>query len=151
MKHPNIVQSYESMIEHGILYILLEYCEEMDLEHHIKLSIECRERFPEELLVYWFLQILNALKFLHSRKIMHRDIKAKNIFLKAKGTIKLGDFGNSKLLISEDDQAETYTGTKVNMAPEILKSEKYDYKTDIWSLGNISFSIVNFFLIYSIF
>ena len=127
------------MIEHGILYLLLEYCEEGDLEHHIQLSKDFKERFPEELLLYWFLQILNALKFLHRRKIMHRDIKAKNIFLNKDGIIKLGDFGNSKLLISEDDQAETYTGTKVNMAPEILKSEKYDYKTDIWSLGRFQF------------
>ena len=136
LKHPNIVGYINSMIENRILFLILEYCEEGDLDQHIKFCIENREHFPEELIAYWALQILTALEFIHENKVMHRDIKAKNIFLTSKGIIKLGDFGVSRVMKPNEDIAQTYAGTCTNISPEILKNKKHNYKTDIWSLGN---------------
>ena len=125
------------MVENRIFYLILEYCEKGDLDAHIKRSIEHRERFPEELLAYWSLQILSTIDYLHKNGIMHRDIKAKNVFLTKDANIKLGDFGVSRVMKPEEEVANTYTGTVTNISPEILRNQNYDYKTDIWSTGNL--------------
>lgn len=135
LHHPNIVRYVNSMIEKRILYLILEYCEEGDLSQHISFCLEKKERFPEVLIAYWSLQMLTALEFLHENKIMHRDIKAKNIFLTSKGVIKLGDFGVSRVMKPQEEIALTYAGTHTNISPEILQKKKYNYKTDVWSLG----------------
>jgi NIMA (never in mitosis gene a)-related kinase len=141
INHPNIVRYVHSMIENRILYLILEYCEEGDLGQHINFCIEKRERFPEELIAYWSLQILTALEFLHDNKIMHRDIKAKNVFLTSKCVIKLGDFGVSRVMKPQEEIAQTYAGTYTNISPEILLNKKHNFKTDIWSLGILEFFV----------
>lgn len=73
------------------------------------------ERFSEELILNWFLQILFALNYVHSKKILHRDIKTSNIFLTSNGTVKLGDFGISRILEGTLDNAETIVGTPYYM------------------------------------
>nr|XP_042697285.1 serine/threonine-protein kinase Nek11 isoform X2 [Chrysemys picta bellii] len=70
------------------------------------------------------------------RRILHRDLKAKNIFLK-NNLLKIGDFGVSRLLMGSCDLATTFTGTPYYMSPEALKHQGYDTKSDIWSLGCI--------------
>ena len=76
-----------------------------------------------------------ALRYIHERKILHRDIKPANIFKTKSGIIKFGDFGVSKLLQSTLAKASTEIGTPLYLSPEIVKGEKYDKPTDIWSLG----------------
>lgn len=88
---------------------------EGDLAHHIKVRKQKGERFSEELVMNWFLQILFALQHIHSKKILHRDIKTSNIFLTSNGTVKLGDFGISKILEGTLDNAETIVGTPYYM------------------------------------
>lgn len=89
--------------------------EEGDLNHHIKVRKQKGEAFSEELIMNWFLQILLALQYVHSKKILHRDIKTSNIFLTSNGTVKLGDFGISKILEGTMDNAETMVGTPYYM------------------------------------
>ena len=71
---------------------------------------------------------------------MHRDLKPENVFLTNGSTVKLGDFGLSKLL-SAHDFASTYVGTPFYMSPEICSSERYSGKSDMWSLGCIMYEL----------
>lgn len=76
-------------------------------------------------------QLVLALHHMHSKSIMHRDIKLDNVYISESGFV-LADFGASRLV---EDNATTFAGTPLNMAPEILQLKPYDYKSDIYSLG----------------
>lgn len=72
-----------------------------------------------------------AIDFIHKKKILHRDIKTQNIFLTSMGTLKLGDFGISKVLENTMEQAATVVGTPYYMAPEMYENRPYTHKSDI--------------------
>lgn len=82
-----------------------------------------------------------ALEYVHGRKILHRDLKSQNIFLTANNTIKLGDFGISKVLENTCDQALTVQGTPYYMSPEVCQSKPYTYTSDVWALGCILYEL----------
>ena len=71
---------------------------------------------------------LKGLQYLHSQKLIHRDVKAGNILVNHKGQCKLGDFGVSAQLQNTIDKRKTVIGTPYWMAPEVFKDNKYDYK-----------------------
>ncbi|KAI9334001.1 kinase-like domain-containing protein [Obelidium mucronatum] len=83
-----------------------------------------------------FDQILSALSHLHALKILHRDIKSKNVFLdKNQKNIKLGDFGIARQFKSRLDLATTSVGTPNSMSPEVCSGKPYSWSSDMWSLG----------------
>ncbi|XP_054869718.1 serine/threonine-protein kinase Nek11 [Amphiprion ocellaris] len=89
---------------------------------------------PENQVIDWLIQLLLGLHYMHDRRILHRDLKAKNVFLK-RNLVKIGDFGVSCLLMGSCDLATTFTGTPFYMSPEVLNHQGYDSKSDIWALG----------------
>ena len=89
----------------------------------------------EETILSWFTQICLALKHIHDRKILHRDLKAQNVFLMKSGIVKLGDFGIARVLSSTSEMAATVVGTPYYISPEIVQSNTYNFKTDVWSIG----------------
>ncbi len=93
MRHPYIVTYRESFIEKRCLCIVMDYCDGGDMYTKINQQKQKIELFSEEQILDWFVQLALAIKHVHDRKILHRDIKTQNIFLTSKGEIKLGDFG----------------------------------------------------------
>uniref|UniRef100_A0A452RFH1 non-specific serine/threonine protein kinase n=1 Tax=Ursus americanus TaxID=9643 RepID=A0A452RFH1_URSAM len=139
MKHPNIVQYRESFEENGSLYIVMDYCEGGDLFKRI--NAQKGILFQEDQILDWFVQICLALKHVHDRKILHRDIKSQNIFLTKDGTIQLGDFGIARVLNSTVELARTCIGTPYYLSPEICENKPYNNKSDIWALGCVLYEM----------
>nr|XP_055241760.1 serine/threonine-protein kinase Nek1 isoform X7 [Gorilla gorilla gorilla] len=139
MKHPNIVQYRESFEENGSLYIVMDYCEGGDLFKRI--NAQKGVLFQEDQILDWFVQICLALKHVHDRKILHRDIKSQNIFLTKDGTVQLGDFGIARVLNSTVELARTCIGTPYYLSPEICENKPYNNKSDIWALGCVLYEL----------
>ncbi|XP_023809657.1 serine/threonine-protein kinase Nek1 isoform X2 [Oryzias latipes] len=139
MSHPNIVQYKESFEEGGCLYIVMDYCEGGDLFK--KINSQKGVLFSEDQILDWFVQICLALKHVHGRKILHRDIKSQNIFLTKDGTVQLGDFGIARVLNSTVELARTCIGTPYYLSPEICENKPYNNKSDIWALGCVLYEM----------
>ena len=77
------------------------------------------------------MQICLALKHIHDRKVLHRDLKSQNIFMTKNNIIKLGDFGIARVLNSTKENAKTMVGTPYYLSPEIVESKPYGFKSDI--------------------
>lgn len=134
--HPNIVNCIEIITDSDIIYIVLEYCENGDLSQCLGYSIE------ENVSKKYILQIIKSLDYLKQRKIIHRDIKPKNILLtNNKKIIKLCDFGLSKLT-NNFERTYTICGSPLYMAPEILNYQKYSHQVDLWSVGIILYEMI---------
>ncbi|XP_031552591.1 serine/threonine-protein kinase Nek11-like [Actinia tenebrosa] len=142
LTHPNVVKFMDSFPDKEMFCIVTEYCEGGDLGEKIHAWKKAGKTFSESLIIAWFIQIVLAVQFMHSKRVLHRDLKTRNIFLK-NNMIKLGDFGISRILMGTSDMATTFTGTPYYMSPEVLKHEAYNHKSDIWSLGAILYEMCN--------
>ncbi|XP_067326314.1 serine/threonine-protein kinase Nek11 [Anolis sagrei] len=131
LDHPAIVKFYTSFVEGESFCIITEYCEGGDLDYKIQEYKEANHVFSESQIAEWFIQLLLGVSYMHDRRILHRDLKTKNIFLK-NNLVKIGDFGVSRLLMGSCDLATTFTGTPFYMSPEALQHQGYDTKSDIW-------------------
>ncbi len=135
LDHPNIIKFIEvfrSTKPYATLNIVMDYADGGDLQTKIKGS---KKPFIESQIFDWFTQICLAIKHIHDKKILHRDLKSGNIFLMKDGKIKLGDFGIAKCLTNTLDKARTLVGTPYYLSPEIVQDKPYSFKSDIWSLG----------------
>ena len=109
------------------------------MTNFLKSKKKKEELLDEKVIINWFIQILFGLKVLHSKKVLHRDLKSANILLTTNKTIKIGDFGISKVL--DNTSAKTFVGTPYYLSPEVCENRPYDYKSDLWSLGCILYEL----------
>ena len=149
LKNPNIVKYYDRIIDkkNQKIYIIMEYCEKGDLNQLIKRLKKKKEYIKEVKIWEIFFQILLAIHYCHNHKegkILHRDIKSSNIFLDNDNNIKLGDFGLSRELSNESKFAYSNVGTPYYMSPEQIEENKYNEKSDIWSLGCFLYELCTF-------
>ncbi|XP_071304435.1 serine/threonine-protein kinase Nek5 isoform X4 [Agelaius tricolor] len=118
----------------------MEYCDGGDLMKRI--NMQHGVLFDEDQILSWFVQISLGLKHIHDKKILHRDVKAQNVFLRNNGKVaKLGDFGIARQLNSTTEFAHTCVGTPYYLSPEICENRPYNNKTDIWSLGCVLYEL----------
>ena len=97
----------------------------------------------------WIAQAVLAMMLMHSKNILHRDLKLQNIFLSKDNTLKLGDFGVARELGESVDFATTMCGTPYYMAPEVTRGQKYGSKADIFALGIALYELCTFELPFS--
>lgn len=133
----NVVNYFESYFYNNYLWIIVEL-----MQGNLTELISAKKgAIPEQHMAYIFHEVLQALHHLHSRYKMHRDIKSDNVLLSLDGCVKLGDFGYAAQLTTEQEMRFTVVGTPSWMAPELIMSEGYDSKADIWSLGIVAIEL----------
>ena len=140
LHHPNIVNFSHYFEDKNNIYILSELCENQTLRNLIK----NRKHLTELEVQCYMIQLIKALKYIHSNLIIHRDLKLSNIFLTDKMELKLGDFGLAAKLSHKRERRMTCCGTPNYMAPEIVNKNypEHSFEVDIWSLGIIIFVLL---------
>ena len=139
IKHENIINLKYVLETKKSFDIVLEYANTGSLFHHIRK----KKGFDEKNAFMYFIQVCNAIYFLHKNNLIHRDIKPENILLEDWKKVKLCDFGWCVEISSK--QRSTYCGTTEYMAPEIITSNNYDKSIDIWSLGILLYELIHGF------
>ena len=137
LDHENIIKLYNVYEDNENINIILEYAPNGNL---YELIAKQKNGFSEYKAFEYFIQVVNAVYYLHNNNIIHRDIKPENILIGDDNKIKLCDFGWAKELTLEN--RSTFCGTVEYMAPEIVGSENYDYGVDIWSLGILLYELL---------
>ena len=136
-----VVKYYDSFFYCGTFNIITEFCPYGDLFGYIKFYKERGSKIEEKIIWIIFIQLSLGLSYLHHKKILHRDIKTKNIFIKNNLTVKIGDFGIAKILNSTSSYAHTFIGTPYYISPELCKDQPYNDKSDVWSLGCVLYEL----------
>ena len=137
LAHENIIKLYSVHEDNESINIIMEYAEKGNL---FQLISKEKTGLDESKAFDYFIQVVNAVYYLHINNIIHRDIKPENILIGSDNKIKLCDFGWAKELTLEN--RSTFCGTIEYMAPEIVGSENYDYSVDIWSLGILLYELL---------
>lgn len=134
--HPNIVGCYDIETTNDEIFIIMEYCDSGDLRSILQKPI--KEKFAQ----FYFCQLANGLKYLDKNCIIHRDIKPKNILLtNTRRVLKIADFGFAKK-IQKQSLHDTFCGSPLYMAPEIMNNNLYNNQTDLWSIGLILYEML---------
>ncbi|EAL66507.1 hypothetical protein DDB_G0281895 [Dictyostelium discoideum AX4] len=141
LDHPNIVKLLDVVDkreEEGTTYLIVEYVSGGELFDYIV----AREYIKEKEARKFFRQMISAIEYCHANLIVHRDLKPENLLLDSNGDIKISDFGLSNN-IQPGKLLESFCGSPLYAAPEILKAEKYlGPPVDIWSLGVIMYAVL---------
>ena len=142
INHPNVIGYKEAFWDDSgsSLNIVMEFADDGDLETKIVKMRKEGGMFNESLIWSYSIQMIEGLKALHDKKIMHRDIKSANIFLvKDKHQCKIGDMNVSKVI--KEKVLRTQTGTPYYASPEVWRDEPYSYKSDLWSIGCVIYEL----------
>ncbi|XP_027895257.1 serine/threonine-protein kinase PAK 4-like isoform X1 [Xiphophorus couchianus] len=129
-QHPNVVQMFRSALVGDELWVIMEYLQGGALTHIIG-----ETRLNEEQIATVCEGVLQALSYLHSQGVIHRDIKSDSILLTLDGRIKLSDFGFCAQINTDVPKRKSLVGTPYWMAPEVISKTPYGTEVDIWSLG----------------
>jgi len=136
--YPNIVAFEHNFEDTENVYILLELCQNQTLN-----EVQVRRKTLTELEVQCYvIQLIKALQYLHSHRIIHRDLKLGNLFLNDKMELKVGDFGLATKLDYDGEKKRTVCGTPNYIAPEVISRTGHSYGVDTWAVGIIIYTLL---------
>uniref|UniRef100_A0A914HJN5 non-specific serine/threonine protein kinase n=1 Tax=Globodera rostochiensis TaxID=31243 RepID=A0A914HJN5_GLORO len=139
LDHPNIVKLYQVIENETTLFLVMEYASGGELFDYLVAHGRMKEKEARAK----FRQIVSAVQYLHSKNVIHRDLKAENLLLDADMNIKIADFGFSNTF-SPGNKLDTFCGSPPYAAPELFQGKKYDGpEVDVWSLGVILYTLVS--------
>uniref|UniRef100_H2YPH4 MAP/microtubule affinity-regulating kinase 3 n=1 Tax=Ciona savignyi TaxID=51511 RepID=H2YPH4_CIOSA len=139
LDHPNIVKLYEVIENSKQLLLVMEYANGGEVFDYLVAHGRMKEKEARAK----FRQIVSSVQYLHSKKIVHRDLKAENLLLDADMNIKIADFGFSNEF-TPGHKLDTFCGSPPYAAPELFQGKKYDGpEVDVWSLGVILYTLVS--------
>ncbi|XP_012277484.1 serine/threonine-protein kinase plk-2-like [Orussus abietinus] len=137
LNHPNVVQMHHYFEDNLNAYILLEACTRKSLMHVLKY----RGKVTEPEARYYMKQMVTGVAYIHSRKVIHRDLKPGNMFLSENMVVKIGDFGLATRPYDHPRRV-TICGTPNYIAPEVLYKQACSYEADVWALGCILYVLL---------
>ncbi|KAM9348904.1 serine/threonine-protein kinase 36 [Symphorus nematophorus] len=136
LQHPNIVQLFDSFETDTEVVVVTEYAEGQLFQ-----ILEDDGNLPENQVREIACQLVSALYYLHSHRILHRDMKPQNILLGKSGVVKLCDFGFARAMSVSTLVLTSIKGTPLYMSPELVEEKPYDHTADLWSLGCILYEL----------
>lgn len=144
-RHSKIVQLFDVVDTPDELFLVMEFMDGGDLADRIV----SKGRLPEDEARHIFVQLIDALKYIHKKNIVHRDLKPENILIDSRASqpgkleVKLSDLGHSKLIRDGYSRVQSTVGTPEYWAPEVVKTGvRYDEKADVWSLGVVLYVMI---------
>ncbi|XP_075731673.1 serine/threonine-protein kinase NIM1 [Rhipicephalus microplus] len=139
LHHPHVIRLYEVIETLSRVHLALEFAPGGELFQ----KITSDGRYPEEEARVVFAQVASAINHMHELNIVHRDIKAENVFIAGHNLVKVGDFGFSTQLRSRDEALSTFCGSPPYAAPELFRDESYAGPgVDVWALGVLLYFVV---------
>ena len=142
LHHRHITTIYDFGVENGIPYIVQEFLTGEDLDKKIKRG----DPIPVTRKIEILMAIADGLAYAHNASIVHRDVKPANVRILEDGTVKVMDFGIAKSLQSESNLTQTgiTLGTSAYLAPEQIRGEPIDRRTDIFALGVLAYELLTY-------
>ena len=145
LNHQNIVHYYDSFIDGKLLNIVMGLCDGGDLQEFLKKRNK-QNKIKEPLVWHLFIQICKGMAYMHSKRILHRDLKTANIFLSntndpKRPKVKIGDLGVARVLDNSSSFAQTMVGTPYYLSPELCEDKPYNNKSDVWALGCVLYEM----------
>lgn len=134
-----VIKYYDCFLEEGKLNIVMQYAPNGTL--HAMLQAQRGKSLAEELIWKFFIQALLGMRHVHSKKIIHRDIKSLNLFFDADNNVLVGDLGIAKVLSPNTMFARTIVGTPYYLSPELCEDKPYNEKSDVWALGVVLYEM----------
>lgn len=139
LQHPNLIRFYQSIETTHRVFIIMEYAENGSLLDMIRIERKLTEDKARKL----FKQIVSVIEYIHSKGIVHRDIKCENMLFDKNKVLKLIDFGFARGNMLPPKMSETYCGSYAYASPEILKGVPYQPQaSDIWAIGVVLYAMV---------
>ena len=139
-KCPFIIAFKDAFVTRQFVHLVTELAIGGDLHGLIKHQVS--KPIEERRVWDYVLQLCVAVNYLHTNNVIHRDLKPANVFIDGTGIVKLGDVGIVKILKPYMMYGQTQVGTPLYMSPEIMRRERYDERTDVWSIGCILYELM---------